>query len=131
MATNDFTSVSELSGYRVTQEQITRMHTRYRFAADLCVGRDVLEVACGSGQGLGLLAKRAKSVVGGDFDPAIVALAQKHYGDRIPVKQMNAHAIPFADQSLDVVIMFEAIYYLQDPLRFFRECKRVLRRGGF
>jgi SAM-dependent methyltransferase len=130
LATNDYTSVSELSGYRVTQEQIARMYTRYRFAADLCVGRDVLEVACGSGQGLGLLAKRAKSVVGGDFDPAIVALAQKHYGDRIPVKQMNAHAIPFADQSLDAVILFEAIYYLKDPLLFFRECKRVLRKGG-
>ena len=130
MVPNDYTSVSELSGYRVTEEQVVRMYTRYRFAADLCAGRDVLEVACGSGQGLGLLAKRAKGVRGGDFDPAIVSLAQKHYGDRLPIQQMDAHAIPLPDQSVDAVILFEAIYYLSHPVRFIREANRVLRKNG-
>ncbi len=126
----DYTSVSELSGYRVTKDQLVRMFTRYMFASDLCTDRDVLEVACGSGQGLGLVARRAKSVRGGDFDPAIVALATQHYGDRISVQQMDAHSIPLDSGSLDAIILFEAIYYLRDPHLFVREAKRLLRKNG-
>lgn len=125
-----FTSVSELTGYRATQEQIDRMFTRYWFASTMCAGLDVLELACGSGQGLGLMARRAKSIKGGDFDPDIVALAQKHYGNQIAIEKMDAHSIPVDDESYDAVVLFEAIYYLKDPLLFVREAKRVLRAGG-
>ncbi len=114
----------------MTREQISRMYTRYKFAADLCAGRDVLEVACGSGQGLGLLAGQAKTVLGGDFDPAIVELAKKHYGSRLDIRQMDAHSIPLPDRSLDAVILFEAIYYLREPEIFVREAKRLLRKNG-
>src|SRR5262249_14308595 len=34
------------------------------------------------------------------------------------------------DESADVVILFEAIYYLPDAPRFASECRRVLRPGG-
>ena len=34
------------------------------------------------------------------------------------------------DSSFDVVVLFEAIYYLDDPVGFAREARRVLRPGG-
>ena len=38
--------------------------------------------------------------------------------------------MPFADNSKDVIIMFEAIYYIPDVDRFAQECRRVLRPDG-
>jgi len=48
----DYSTVSEITGYSVAHEQIQRMYARYRFASEFCDGKDVIEVACGSGQGL-------------------------------------------------------------------------------
>jgi SAM-dependent methyltransferase len=43
---------------------------------------------------------------------------------------VDAQSLPFADRSLDVVLLFEALYYLPSPDRFMGECRRVLRPGG-
>ena len=126
----DYTEVTEATGDRITIEALSMMATRYAFAASHSEGRDVLEVGCGIGQGLGYLARSARSVVGGDCTPGLVAVAQAHYGDRVPVRVLDAHDLPFDDASLDAVILFEAIYYLASPARFLEECRRVLRDGG-
>jgi SAM-dependent methyltransferase len=44
--------------------------------------------------------------------------------------RLDAHALPFRDRSFDVVILYEAIYYLAEPDRFLAECRRVLRVPG-
>lgn len=128
----DFTSVTEVSGYNVTQDQIDRALTRYSFARSMAEGKDVLEVACGSGQGLGLLAQVAKKVVGVDIDPALVKIAKNTYVGRnnIEIYLGNASRIPFEDKSFDLIILFEAIYYLPDVASFAQEAKRLLRPGG-
>ncbi len=58
----DYTTVIELPGNRFTQEQSERMFHRYCFAAHFSTGKDILEVACGTGQGLDYLAKGEKSL---------------------------------------------------------------------
>ena len=128
----DFTTVTEITGNKVTREQIERMYTRYRFAAELCENKDVLEVACGSGQGLGLLAKKAKRVLAGDIEEENLKLALRHYKDRpdIELKVMDAQQLALDNESFDVIILYEAIYYLAHPERFVQEAKRVLRKGG-
>lgn len=126
----DYTTVTEITGYNVTSEQLQRMYTRYRFALDFCERQEVLEVACGSGQGLGYLARKAKRVVGGDYDEKIVKCAQDYFKDRIEIRQIDAHNLPFPDKSFDVVILYEAIYYLKEPEQFVSEARRVLRENG-
>src|SRR4030042_760930 len=68
----DYSTVTEVPGNRVTHEQLTRMYHRYRFAANFCNEKDVLDVA----------------------------------------------------------ILYEAIYYLPQPEKFFYETRRVLRENG-
>lgn len=126
----DYSSVTELAGDEVSREQVERICARYYWAGGYCYDRDVLEVACGAGQGLGYLARQARSLVAGDITPALVERARHHYGGRVDIRLMDAADLPFAEQSLDVVILFEAIYYLPDAPRFVAECRRVLRPGG-
>jgi len=128
--TTDYSTVTELPGEDVTQEQIERMARRYSWAGEYCCDKDVLEVACGAGQGLGYLELVAKSLKAGDITPSLVIRAQAHYGGRIRIEEMDAQQLPFPDGSLDVVILFEAIYYLPLAEQFVSECRRVLRRGG-
>lgn len=90
----------------------------------------MLEVACGPALGLGYLARHARRVVGGDYTESLVRLAAAHYGTRLPVLRFDAHALPFETGTVDVVILFEAIYYLARPGDFLVETRRVLRRDG-
>lgn len=130
MAPIDFSTVTEVTGDRITQDQLERLYHRYTFAAQFCDGMDVLELACGTGQGLGYLAKKAKLVVGGDYTEKLLRVAQRYYSGRVPLLRLDAHALPFRDSSFDVVILYEAIYYLINPEHFLDECRRVLREKG-
>lgn len=129
MARNFFT-VTEMAGTAVSQEQIDRLVSRYFWAAHYCAGKDVVEAACGSGVGLGVLTSASRSLEAGDFSSGILAVVRKNYGSRINLYEFDAQEMPFKDCSKDVIILFEAIYYLPEPERFFRECARVLRPRG-
>lgn len=126
----DFLTVTELAGDDVSHEQIQRLCDRYYWAGRMAPNLDVVEVACGTGQGLGYLASLARSLVAGDVSEAMIQKAKAHYGDRIDLRVFDASRMPFEDASKDVIILFEALYYLPDIDRFFFECKRVLRPGG-
>jgi ubiquinone/menaquinone biosynthesis C-methylase UbiE len=126
----DYTSITELPGQRCSHEQLARLYHRYRFALQYSAGKDVLEVGCGAGPGLGYLAKLARRVVGGDFAHANLQRAQEYYKEKIPLVRMDGQSLPFADGSFDMVLLFEAIYYLPFPEKFIEESHRVLRKSG-
>lgn len=128
----DYSTITELPGSQITKLQLQRAYSRYRFAADMSEGKDVLEVACGGGQGLGLLATKARHVVGGDCDAVNLMHARETYaGDaRVEVVELDAHNLQFADDSFDVILLYEALYYLKSPETFLNECRRVLRSNG-
>jgi ubiquinone/menaquinone biosynthesis C-methylase UbiE len=128
--TNQFADVTELAGTEISAEQLQRMSHRYHWAAQFCRGGDVVEVACGSGQGLGILAATAKSVEAGDISAAILEGPRRHYSGRLTLTEFDAQALPFADASRDVLVLFEALYYVPDAERFAKECRRVLRPSG-
>ena len=127
---NDYISVTEIAGDEVTQEQVDRLCNRYYWAGQYCVDKDVVEVACGTGQGLGYLSGIARSLEAGDYSDEILSIARKHYGTRMNFHRFNAQNMPFEYKSKDVIILFEAIYYLPDAEKFVCECKRILRTGG-
>lgn len=128
--TVDYSQVTEVFGHKLTQEQLARMCTRYYFAGEFCEGKDVLEVACGVGQGLGYLASKARHIVGGDCTEKLIQMAENYYQGRVETKVLDAHQLPFANKSFDAILLYEAIYYLRDPDQFLRECRRVLKGNG-
>jgi len=126
----DYSDVTELPGSRASEEQLSRLLHRYRTAARHCRGKDVLEVACGGGQGLGCLARQARLLVGADCSETNLRYARRHYQGRAKLVGLDAHRLPFPGGSFDVVILFEAIYYLGAPEEFLAESRRVLRPDG-
>jgi ubiquinone/menaquinone biosynthesis C-methylase UbiE len=119
--TGSFLDVTERGGERVTRAQLERFYQRYGWAGEYCKGKDVLELACGTGPGLGHLLLVASSLRAGDVSDEVLAVARAHYGDRVRLDRFDASNTPFADASFDVVILFEAIYYLQGAAEFIDE----------
>ncbi len=125
----DYTTVTETWGLPASPEQLAMIYCRYKMAGDLAEGRRVLEIGCGSGMGLAYLQLRAAVVVGGDPSEALLAEARQHLPD-LQLAQLDAQQLPFPNESFDVVLMLEVIYYIPDLDRAFAECRRVLPAGG-
>ena len=130
LAEKDFSVVTETSRHRVTPDALSMLYTRYVYAAEFCKGKNVLEVACGAGHGLGYLATRARQVVGGDVTLNLLRQAKQASSRLVPLLRLDAQALPFRALSFDVILLYEAIYYLTKPGQFLDECRRVLRPNG-
>ncbi len=105
---------------------------RYEFALRwMQPQHEVLETACGTGYGTGMLAGRAKSVVGIDYSPLAVEHARARYtADNLEFLVMDCHRLAFRNARFDVVVSFEVFEHLEGSDAYLRECRRVLRPGG-
>jgi ubiquinone/menaquinone biosynthesis C-methylase UbiE len=106
---------------------------RYRWAATVSAGREVLDAGCGVGYGSAMLADAgATRVIGIDVDDAVVADASSRYADRkvVEFRQGDLRELPFDDSSFDLVVCFEAIEHIDRQDAALDELRRVLRGEG-
>jgi ubiquinone/menaquinone biosynthesis C-methylase UbiE len=118
---------------QVPQEQLERFYQRYFFASRICQkGGDILEIACGGGQGLALLEENYKKIVAGDITLQNVQRVMLAYAskEKIFPLQMDGHSLPFPDETFNAILLFEAIYYFANVNLLLSECKRVLKPEG-
>jgi SAM-dependent methyltransferase len=115
-----------------TARGIVAIHLkRYEFARPFCVGKDVLDAACGVGYGTAALGEAASQATGADVDEAAIAYARERYGGaNVEFVVADLHDPPFDDESFDVVASFETIEHLSEPERFVGHVARMLRPGG-
>ena len=106
------------------------LYSRYAYAAELAQGRRVLEIGCGPGMGLDLIHRSAEFVVAADFDQRLLSRARMVYGTELEFVGVDVQALPFRDQSFDLVIFFEGSYYVPDMHKGFQEMARVLSDDG-
>jgi SAM-dependent methyltransferase len=125
-----FEDLTETTGIPLSLEGASMMYTRYTTAASLSSNKRVLELGCGAGQGFGMLTGIAKSLIGGDYSGVLLESARGHYGTRVPLVCLSADALPFKSESFDVVLCFEASYYVPDMARAFDDIARVLAPDG-
>jgi SAM-dependent methyltransferase len=104
--------------------------SRYHFAEPLVEGRRVLDVACGTGYGLTILAASARAVVGVDADADAVHTAASGLGARQALVVGDGVRLPFADGVFGAITSFETIEHLHRRDDFLAELRRVLRPDG-
>ena len=91
----------------------------------------VLDACTGTGdQAVALLRAGAREVVGTDFAPEMVRLAQEKAGDRIRFQVADTTKLPFADASFDVATVSFGVRNLEDLDAGLRELRRVLKPHG-
>jgi ubiquinone/menaquinone biosynthesis C-methylase UbiE len=93
----------------------------------------VLEVGVGSGLNFPYYTKQIEIVYGIDPSAKLLAMARRRAdaaGVRAEFVQASAVAIPFADRTVDTVVMTWTLCSIPDPLAALREMRRVLRPNG-
>jgi ubiquinone/menaquinone biosynthesis C-methylase UbiE len=98
-------------------------------ATGVAAGMRVLDIATGPGYVAARAAERGAETVGIDFAPEMLELAGRlHPG--LEFREGDANALPFDDESFDVVIANFVMPHLTDLPGAVREAARVARPGG-
>jgi ubiquinone/menaquinone biosynthesis C-methylase UbiE len=97
--------------------------------------RDVLETAAGTGVLTRAIASRLPAytrIVATDLNQPMLnhAMARQSHDGRIEWGQADALALPFEDQSFDVVVCQFGVMFFPDKVQGYREARRVLKPGG-
>ncbi len=96
----------------------------------------VLDVATGTGHTAFAFAPHVREVVATDITPEMLKEGEKlkaEFGipaQRVKFRLADAHELPFADESFEVVTCRRAAHHFTDIRRALHEMYRVLRRGG-
>lgn len=94
---------------------------------DYARGGDVLEIGCGTGLILDRVREVSQRAVGVDISPGMLERAVERGLD---VVQADATALPFADESFDVVYSFKVLAHIEQIEQALAEAARVTRPGG-
>jgi 2-polyprenyl-3-methyl-5-hydroxy-6-metoxy-1,4-benzoquinol methylase len=123
------TDVERIAPGYFPQPFVAEHLARYRWAAKYVRGLHVLDVACGTGYGAGVLrAGGTVDVVSIDISADALNFGRARYD--LQAVRADAQALPFAAGTFNAVVSFETIEHLRDPKQFLREVSRVLRGDG-
>ena len=87
----------------------------------------LLDVGCGSGQMLSVMAELGWQAEGVDFDPAAVQHARSK-GLQVRLGTLEEQRYPNAH--FDAITMSHLIEHVHDPIALLAECYRILKPGG-
>lgn len=93
-------------------------------------GLRVLEIGCGRGAFATYLVRAGAHVTAADFSPAAVELTKEALAGRGEALVADVQALPFPDESFDLVISLETLEHVPEPDRGLAELVRVTRLGG-
>lgn len=95
---------------------------------------DLLDVGCGRGRILKLLASRAHRAVGVDIDADARRLARAELMlaglPNCSLRRGDMYRLPFGDADFDTIILDDVLADARDPVRVLTEARRLLRAGG-
>ncbi len=117
-------------------QPIIKSHTHVVFDhVSLHEGERVLDVACGTGIVTRVAAERfdhVGKIVGLDRNPAMLDVARDNEPSNVSVewREGDMCALPYPDDSFDVVFCQQGMQYVPDKLTALREMHRVLGAGG-
>lgn len=122
--------------------QYTKGAETIKFYLDFCTEDDmfqdktIVDIGCGAGgKSLYYASRGAKEVIGVEIlekyrTEAENLAAELSLADKFRFVCADAAALPFADNSIDTIIMNDAMEHVATPETVIDECLRVLKAGG-
>lgn len=111
----------------------TAVCSTYIHLLQLNTAKNILEVACGTGNGIEILLRNTAEntrITGCDLTPAMLAIAQTQNFPRTSLVVANNEELPFADSGFDRYVANLSLMIVEDPVKMLKESFRVLQTGG-
>jgi len=124
-------STTEITSHEISSDNVIHQRLLYAYvkAAEMISG-DVLELGCGAGRGMELVAQAADNYTGIDKNSDLLASHRKQYPNFTFLEQNIPPFKGIEDNSFDYVITFQVIEHIEDDHLFVKEIKRVLKPNG-
>ncbi len=94
----------------------------------------VLDIGCGTGGFLAVIAGIVKEVIGIDISPEFVNATQKtidrHRLTNARIELGSSEDMPFPDEHFEAVVIIDVLHHLESVPPSLREAHRVLKPGG-
>ena len=100
----------------------------YAWVAKRCGGLDVVDMACGEGYGVEVLARHALHVTGVDANPEAHEHARIKYTR--PGVRFVRDLVERYSEPCDAVVFLQTIEHVEDPAAVLRHFRAMLRPGG-
>ncbi len=115
-------------GGRIAAEHLAR----YAFATQFIRGKAVLDIASGEGYGTAIMAEKAKNIIGMDLAANAIAYAKRKYAKirNVQFEVGDLAHLPFDTDTFDVIVCFETVEHVDDPIAAINELQRVLKSNG-
>ena len=124
-------AVPSLSSDDPTSRRLHRALVELTVAAPL---GDLLDIGCGQGRVLKLLASRANRVIGVDIDSDARQLARAELllagVENCSLRKGNMYELPFADGEFDTVILDDVLGDADEPILALCEARRLVKPAG-
>ncbi|KAK0399403.1 hypothetical protein QR680_003027 [Steinernema hermaphroditum] len=86
----------------------------------------ILEVGCGTGSGVEWISRAHPAI---DSTKGVDKVVTKSLNGSIV--EGNAENLPFDNNEFDMIVNIESSHLYANPSKFFKECARVLKTGGY
>jgi SAM-dependent methyltransferase len=100
----------------------------YEWVAERCGGLQVVDMACGEGYGVEVLARRARGVTGVDASPEAHEHARLKYTR--PGVRFVCDLVEHHEERCDAVVMLQTIEHVEAPGAVLDHFRRLLQPGG-
>jgi SAM-dependent methyltransferase len=100
----------------------------YEWVAGRCAGLEVVDMACGEGYGVDVLARSARKVTGVDANPEAHEHARLKYTR--PGVRFVRDLVESWSEPCDAVVFLQTIEHVQDPAAVLAHFRDMLRPGG-
>ena len=120
----------------ITSEEITSdnpIHQRLLkayYAVESLVSGDILEIGCGEGRGVDLIAPLGKSYVAVDKIGPVIQELQSKYPELKFIQMRLPPLEGLVDESYDTIVSFQVIEHIKKDKYYLEEIYRLLKPGG-
>jgi ubiquinone/menaquinone biosynthesis C-methylase UbiE len=124
--------------FRGTDDTYARLSQAYFARLPLGGAQRILALGCGTGIEVRALRRRTAPgtlIVGVDHSAALLAIARRLTADEgladdVTYQAADAHVLPYADGTFDIVTLHTMISHAEDPVGVLAEAHRAVRPGG-